>query len=80
MTLSKYLAEKNSSQTVLHLINKLKLYWENDEEFIIGVLNDLKTDEERELVIDYIDNGKDVTYENIILLSLELCNMRKYKI
>lgn len=72
MTLNQYVNNKKISQTTLLLIEKLKLFWENDEEFIIGVLVDLKSDSERQQLIDYIDNGKDVSYESIILFSLEL--------
>lgn len=72
MTLNQYTKDKSLSQTTLLLIEKLKLFWENDEEFIIGVLVDLETDFERQQLIDYIDNGKNVTYESIILLALEL--------
>jgi hypothetical protein len=72
MTLNQYTKDKTLSPTTLLLIDKLKLFWENDEEFVIGVLVDLETDFERQQVIDYIDKGKDVTYENIILFALEL--------
>lgn len=72
MTLNQYTKNKSLSPTTLLLIDKLKLFWENDEEFIIGVLVDLETDFERQQVIDYIDNGENVTYESIILLALEL--------
>ncbi len=72
MTLNQYTKDKSLSPTTLLLIDKLKLFWENDEEFIIGVLADLETDLERQQVIDYIDSGENVTYESIILLALEL--------
>ena len=72
MTLAEYLYNKKISPVTKRLIEKLQLYWENDEEFVIGVLCDLKTDEERQLLCDYIDQGKDVSYENIILFALDL--------
>lgn len=79
MTLNKYLKGKTLSPITLLLIEKLKLFWENDEEFIVGVLVDLESDYERQQVIDFIDNGENVNYESIILLSLELCQQRENK-
>ena len=49
-----------------------------DPEFILGVLNDLKNDEENQMVIHYIKNGNDVSFENIILLSLDINLKRKH--
>ena len=49
-----------------------------DPEFILGVLNDLKSDEENQMVIHYIKNGNDVSFENIILLSLDINLKRKH--
>lgn len=43
-----------------------------DPEFIFGVLNDLKTDEDNQKVIDYIKNGEDVTFESVILYALDI--------
>lgn len=49
----------------------------NDSDFILGVLVNAKHFEDRLKIIEFIENGKDVSYENIILLSLELGNMRE---
>ena len=49
----------------------------DDDEFVLGIMTDLETDDERKIVIDYINNGEDVTYENLILLSLHLNNKRE---
>ena len=76
MTLEEYY-KKHSSKAILELTEKLKQYWENDEEFLLGVLNDLKTDEEREQVIQYINYGEDVSYESIILYTLDIAQLRK---
>lgn len=45
---------------------------ENDRDFVIGVMSSAKTEEIASTILDYIENGKDVTLESIILLSLEL--------
>lgn len=58
------------------LFNKLKEF-HNDKDFVVGVISNTKHDEDMQSIIDYIDNGEDVTVENIILLSLHLNQNRK---
>lgn len=58
------------------LLEKLKTISE-DREFLLSVINAAKHIEDRRTVIEFIDNGKDVTYENIILLSLTLYENRE---
>jgi hypothetical protein len=57
------------------LTEKLKTI-SNDPDFILGVLSNAKDNEDRQSIIDYIDLGVNVTYENILLLSLKLGNER----
>lgn len=57
------------------LTEKLKTV-SNDPDFILGVLSNAKDDEDRQSIIDFIDLGVNVTYENILLLSLKLGNER----
>lgn len=77
MTLNQYMQGKELTDTTLKLIDKMAKYAENDDEFILGMLVTLKTDKERKKVIEYIDEGNDVSYENLILLSLEIKEQRK---
>lgn len=49
-----------------------------DKDFVGGVISNTKNDEDRQNIIDFIQNGDDVTVEKIILLSLYL-NQAKYK-
>lgn len=79
MTLTEYTISRKLSKTALNLVDRLAEFSEGDDEFIIGVLVDLKTDEEREKVIRYIDEGKDVNYESIILFSLAISQARKLR-
>lgn len=76
MTLDEYIKKKNPSKVSLQLIKKLQAF-SKESDFIIGVLSDSPYDEDRQLVIDYIDNGEDVTYENIILFSLAVARERR---
>ena len=76
MTLDEYIKKKNPSKVSLQLIKKLQVF-SKESDFIIGVLSDSPYDEDRQLVIDYIDNGEDVTYENIILFSLAVARERR---
>jgi hypothetical protein len=48
-----------------------------DEEFILGTIVYAENEEEQQQIIDYIENGEDVSYENIVLFSLYLENKRK---
>lgn len=54
------------------LFNMLKNIW-NDEHFIIGVLGGLKTDEQKQKMIDILEDGEDDT-DQIILLGLDIRN------
>ncbi len=54
------------------LIKALESIWD-DNEFVLGVLNDVCDDKESiETVLSYIHTGENVTPETIALLSLEL--------
>lgn len=50
---------------------------ENDDDFIQGVFSFAKTDEDRLEILRYINDGKNVTYENVLLLALSLNQKRK---
>jgi len=75
MTVEEYIEKKNPSKVTLELIEKLKRF-SHDPDYIIGVLSDSKYDEDRQLIIDYIDHGEDVSYENVILFSLSVAIFR----
>lgn len=57
------------------LFDKLKEIY-NDKDFVCGVISNTKTDEERQVIIDYIDKGEDVTSDKITLLGLNLKRKR----
>lgn len=71
MTLEQYLKDKQVTQLDLTLIEKLKKF-STESDFIIGVLVYAETQSDRKQLIEYIDNGKDVSYESILLYALEL--------
>lgn len=58
------------------LIKKLESI-SDDRDFILSVINSARHTDDRKAVIDFIDNGEDVTYENIILLALTLYEERE---
>lgn len=58
------------------LFDKLKAFYP-DKDFVIGVISNAKYDDDRKAIIDYMENGEDVSVENIILQSLHLKNERK---
>ncbi len=77
ITLEEYLSRITVTETTEKLIEKLKLYWCEDEEFLLAALVYLKTDEEKKLMIDFIERGEDVSYESITLFCLELYEEKK---
>ncbi len=60
------------------LFAKLKAFYP-DKDFVVGVMSNAKHDDDRQVIYDFMENGEEVTIENIILLSLHLCNERKAK-
>lgn len=44
----------------------------DDKDFVVGVMSNVVTDEDSQALINYIENGEDVSIESIILRSLEL--------
>ncbi len=71
MTLEEFVKRKNLSPLGLELMEKLKQF-SSDNDFIIGVLLDVYDENDKKTLLDYIENGKDVSYENVNLYALEL--------
>ena len=59
------------TNTEKKLIQVLRDIWD-DKEFVLGVVTDLETDEERQAVLDYIQSNDGVTTEDIVLLALHI--------
>lgn len=57
------------------LFYKLKAF-HNNRDFVFGVMCNVSSVEGMQVMMDYIDHGDDVTIENILLLSLDLCDNR----
>ena len=76
MTVDEYVRNNNPSKVTLELIEELKRF-SRDDDYILGTLADSPYDEDRQLIIDYIKKGKDVSYENVILFSLEVGQKRR---
>ena len=58
------------------LVEKLKNI-SQDQEFIFSIINLAWHVEDRRKVIAFIDDGVDVTYENVLLLALTLYEERE---
>ena len=48
----------------------------SNREFVLGVMCNAPHEDDMKTILEYIEKGKDVTRENLILLSLELGNKR----
>lgn len=66
----------NTKTIKRNLFDKLREFHHN-KDFVGGVMSNVSHDDDRQTIIDYIDNGDDVSVENIILLSVHLCNKRE---
>lgn len=66
------------TKTEEQLVRKLKRIW-NDYDFLIGVISYLKTDEERQKLIDSIDAGLLTNDEEIVLFALDIQQEREGK-
>ena len=64
-----------AGEAAILLFNKLKAF-HDDKDFVLGVMCNAPNDEDMQTIINYMDNGEDITIENLILLSLELGNNR----
>ena len=74
MTLQEfYEKEKNRNELSRRLTEDLERIFDNID-FVTGMLNFAKRDEDRQLVLDYIKAGNDVDDEHLILLGLEIKN------
>ena len=58
------------------LVDKLKTV-STDNDFIVGVISNAKNDVDRKAIIEYIEKGEEVTYEQILLLSVWLGQERE---
>ena len=71
MTLNEYMKLHPPSIATTSLIKELKQYSQEDD-YIIGILLDCESDAKKQHLLDYIRQGKDVSYESIILCALEI--------
>ena len=63
------------SPTAKALFEKLRFFYNNGD-FILGVMCNAPHEDDMKTILEYIEKGKDVTRESLILLSLELGNKR----
>ena len=69
MTINEYLKKHSSSKTTLDLIERLKEY-STDDDYVVGILLDCESEADKQELLEYIQNGEDVSYDNIILYAL----------
>lgn len=68
----------NAVEIKEQLIKKLRTV-SDDKEFLLSIINHARHVDDRKVLIEYLEKGEDVTYENLILLSLELYEKRYEK-
>ena len=70
MKAEEYVNRERSRSSVSEKLFSLLLEVTDDMENLCGIFADLQTDEERQLLIDYIEKGEDVNEEQLILNSI----------
>lgn len=60
------------------LFDRLKEF-HHDKDFVVGVMSNVKHAEDQQTVYDFLESEKEATVEDVILLSLHLCNERNTK-
>lgn len=76
MNLAKYIEDKSKeSELSKKLIDEIKKISE-DEEFVAGVFANVYNDEDKKTLLEYIERGEDVDYEQVILNSVWLGQQR----
>lgn len=76
MNLDDFINEKKTDEVSARLIESLKKVPECDKDLIIAVLVYLKNDDEKNKMIEFIQNGEDVTYEQVTLNALWMSQQR----
>ncbi|HJI69685.1 MAG TPA: hypothetical protein OIM14_05280 [Oscillospiraceae bacterium] len=76
MNLDNFINEKKTDEVSARLIESLKKVPEYDKDLILAVLVYLKSDDEKNKMIEFIQNGKDVTYEQVTLNALWMSQQR----
>ena len=77
MNLRRYIEEQERSNILSGLlISKLRKI-SLDEDFIAGVLLDVENDDDKKALLNYIEAGQNVNYEQIILNALWLYQQRE---
>lgn len=69
MTINEYIKKHSPSKTTLDLIERLKEY-STDDDYVVGILLDCESETDKQELLEYIQNGEDVSYDNIILYAL----------
>lgn len=77
MNLRRYIEDQERSNILSGLlISKLRKI-SSDEDFIAGVLLDVENDDDKKALLNYIEAGQNVNYEQIILNALWLYQQRE---
>ncbi|MDD3230034.1 MAG: hypothetical protein PHE09_12570 [Oscillospiraceae bacterium] len=68
--------KKDAPQIEKELFEKLKTI-STDDDFLLGAMSNVTCDEDIQTMIDFIDDGNDVTVSNLLALPLILEQERK---
>lgn len=69
-------SKTKNNKLAKELVDELKKY-DDDIEFLLGVMLDVDNDEDKRALLDYIKYNDDVDYEQILLNSLYLSQQRE---
>ena len=74
--MSDIIQRESKSENGNKLVTELSKY-SKDEEFIAGVLLDVQNEDDKKALLNYILDGEDVDYEQILLNALWLSQQRE---
>lgn len=77
MNLKDFIKEKRNDEISEQIIEELNKVSDCDDDLIFSVLVYLKNDDDKKAFLDYLKEGIDVDYEQIILNALWLNQQRK---
>ncbi|MBR6525539.1 MAG: hypothetical protein IKT57_06170 [Clostridia bacterium] len=66
----------DENATKAKLVEKLYKI-DNNREFVLGVISFAKHVEDRNVILEYIEKGQEVSKKNLLLLALELNKARR---
>ena len=77
INLDEYIRTRRNDELSALLIKELRKVPGCNDEFVLCVLACMETDSERKEMIEYLQKGEDVTYEQFLLNAIDISPMKE---